>query len=370
MQRTIGFAIIVFALAACGDAASGSTNNSSPNGNSQTGNAQTGNSVPGDLIETERETWEWVAFPDSKCANGQPTGIGVNQTDRSDDLMVFFQGGGACWDVNTCFVLNSAVNIESGYTGARFENEPVRGASAFDRDNPDNPFRDLNWVFVPYCTGDLHAGDNVKRYTALGQTRDLHHVGAINVEEFLARLGPTFGDANRVFVTGSSAGGYGAQLNLHRFDQAFPDAELHLLSDSGPLVQPFGGRYAEWNAAWSLQAPAGCEGCTASADGMSHWFDYLVDAYPEVRFALLSYDADQVIHLFFGYPIGDSFANALRTMLDEQYAPAPNAEAFVLPGTQHVLLGGLTQIQAGDETSLSDWVQAWMDGEGWQTVRP
>lgn len=360
MNRTLALLMGVLAIG-CGDTR---TSGPTPPDNSAT------NIDAGDPIEATDEAWEWVEFPESRCANGQPTGIGLNVTDRSDDLLVFFQGGGACWDVNTCFVLNSAVNIESGYTAARFENEPVRNTSAFDRDNADNPFRDMNWVFVPYCTGDVHSGDNVKTYSALGQTRDLHHVGAANVDAFLARLAPTFANAPRVLVTGSSAGGYGAQLNFHRFEAAFPQAELHVLSDSGPLVQPYGGRFAEWNAAWSMQAPADCAGCTDPADGMNQWFDYLTATYPDTRFGLLNYDADQVIHLFFGYPIGDSFKNALAAFLADHYEPAENAQAFILPGTQHVLLGGLTTIQAGDGTTLADWIRAWMSGEGWIDVRP
>lgn len=352
--------VLAITLVACGDTAS-----VTPDNNLDSSNVDAGNSITAD-----DETWTWVEFPESKCANGQPAGIGINLTDRSDDLLVYFQGGGACWDVNTCFVLNSAANIESGYTAQRLEDEPALRFGAFDRDDADNPFRDMSWVFIPYCTGDLHAGDNVKTYQALGQTRDLHHVGASNVEQFLTRLAPTFGDAPRIFVSGSSAGAYGAQLNFHRFREAFDTAEVHNLSDCGPLVQPYGGRFGEWQAAWSMQAPADCDGCIG-ADGMTRWLDHLVTTYPDSRFGLLAWDADQVIHLFFNYPLGDSFKNASDALVSERYEQASNANAFVLGGTEHVMLGGLDRIVASDGTALNAWVQEWIDGgEDWRTVTP
>lgn len=321
----------------------------------------------GDPIEAPAETWSWVDFPDSVCGNGEPTGIGVNLTDRSDDVLVFFLGGGACWDVNSCFVLNAAVNIESGYVQANFEADRLLDADAFDRDLADNPFRDMSFVYVPYCTGDLHAGDKVTTYMALGQTREVHHRGGHNVEQFLARLAPTFADAGRIYVSGSSAGGYGAQLNFHRFADTFPDAEVHVLSDSGPLLQPSGGRFGEMNAAWTLQTPPGCDDC---GDGFPQWFDYLVDTYPESRFGLLNYEADQTIHLYFNYPVGDSFKNALAAFVDDHYG-APNTRPYVLAGTQHVLLGGLMSLQSPAGVTLRDWTEAWVEGsDDWQSVRP
>lgn len=323
--------------------------------------------VLGDRIEAPNEAWTWVDFPDALCGNGQPTGIGVNLTDRSDDVFVYFMGGGACWDVNSCFVLNAAVNIESGYGEARFENEGVLGVPAYDRDDMANPIRDLNWVFVPYCTGDLHAGDKVTTYMALGQTREVHHVGAANVRAFLRRLVPTFSDADRVLVSGSSAGGYGAQMNFHQFVDGFRQAEVHVLNDSGPLVQPV-ERLVAWDTAWSLQTPAGCANCNRS---LPTWHDHLVTTYPDSRFGLLTYDADQTIHVYFGYPVGDSFQQALASFLDDHVAPAPNAQVFALAGTQHVLLGGLTTIAAPDGTTLSEWTTQWLEGDAdWDSVRP
>lgn len=374
MHWTLIAALILSLAGACnGDPPAGPpTNDGSSATNSDlvvlgTNDGADGATTPLEPIDAPLDEWTWVPFDNARCGNGAPTGIGVNLTDRSDDVFVYFQGGGACWDVNSCFVLNAAVNIESGYGPSRFANEVVLGAAGFDRDESRNPMRDMNYVFIPYCTGDFHAGDKVTTYAALGQSRDVHHVGGANVQRFLARLQPTFADAPRVFVSGSSAGGYAAQLNFHRFAAAFPEAEVHALSDCGPLVQPHAGRFGDWKQAWSLQTPEDCIQCD---DGLPQWHDYLTQNYPTSRFGLLAYDADQVVHTYWAYPVGNSFVEAFRAFADNHIEPAANAEAFVLASTQHVMLGGLTTTQAPNGTTLSGWIDGWVTGTDWTTIRP
>jgi hypothetical protein len=56
-----------------------------------------------------------------------------------------------------------------------------------------------------------------------------------------------------IYLTGLSAGGYGAQLNLSRVRAAFPEAKVHLLADSAPMIQP--AHHAAWASEWSLPLP-------------------------------------------------------------------------------------------------------------------
>jgi len=80
---------------------------------------------PADPITAPEEMWTWVAFPDSRCGNGVPTGIAVNRTSRSRRVLFWLEGGGACWDAATCFALRTAPTIESGYTEATYDGEIV-----------------------------------------------------------------------------------------------------------------------------------------------------------------------------------------------------------------------------------------------------
>src|SRR5450432_912441 len=74
-------------------------------------------------ITAPSETWTWVPLAGMTCADGSPTGVGVNLTDRSDRVMIYFQGGGACGDATTCFVTKTAVHIEGGFADADFQSD-------------------------------------------------------------------------------------------------------------------------------------------------------------------------------------------------------------------------------------------------------
>src|SRR5206468_3191319 len=79
-------------------------------------------------------------------------------------------------------------------------------SSFFDRHDDTNPFRNDSFTFVPYCTGDVHAGS---KPDANYGGRITHHVGYQNMTAYLTRLVPTFSSASRVILSGSSAGGFG-----------------------------------------------------------------------------------------------------------------------------------------------------------------
>ena len=128
--------------------------------------------IPTGPIDVPENTWTWVAFPDAVCGNGAATGIGVNLTSASNDIFIYMQGGGACWDSLTCFLIKSASNLETGYGPSQFNSAPERGMFAVDRTKAQNPFRDMSYVFIPYCTGDVHAGDAVQTY---GSNPPVHH---------------------------------------------------------------------------------------------------------------------------------------------------------------------------------------------------
>jgi hypothetical protein len=43
--------------------------------------------------------WTWIPIPGAYCDDGSPTGIGVNlPPTSSNNLLIAFEGGGACWD--------------------------------------------------------------------------------------------------------------------------------------------------------------------------------------------------------------------------------------------------------------------------------
>lgn len=75
-----------------------------------------------------------------------------------------------------------------------------------------------SFVFIPYCTGDIHWGANDQEYTLEttfdGQpvtvTRTIQHRGFVNWQVVLKWITENIEKPHKIFVTGSSAGSYGA----------------------------------------------------------------------------------------------------------------------------------------------------------------
>lgn len=323
---------------------------------------------PGPAIVADAGVWTWVDFPDSQCGNGVPTGLGINPSPgASTDVVLYLQGGGACWDQFSCFGFGqggSAAHLADGYTASTFAGETIVNQSFFNRGLAGNPFAGASFAFIPYCTGDVHAGDSVKLYAATSP--QVHHHGARNIEAFLARLRTTFPSATRVFLTGSSAGAFGAQLNYPRVVAAFPSAEVHVLADSGQMINP-NGLLPSWRAAWGFTVPADCVDC---ATDFSKFPSYLVSKYPTRRFALLAYTQDGVLSLFFNR-IDGSFETLTRSLLTTAYDGHPNAGYFVLAGTDHTMLGSVSTLTAPGGPTLLTWLNRWASGDAaWASVKP
>src|SRR5690606_15411754 len=138
-----------------------------------------------------------------------------------------------------------------------------------DPDSAANPVGDWTHIFVPYCTGDVHAGDRPDQMSDVGVQQ---FVGYRNVAAYLERIVPTFAGVGHVLVTGESAGGFGAALNYDRGADAFPGAAVTLLDGSGP---PLGFDVVplclqqRWSELWGFDdtIPAGCEDCFPSQGG-------------------------------------------------------------------------------------------------------
>lgn len=90
--------------------------------------------------------WVWVDFPEATCRTGTPTGIGVRYG-TSDNLLIYLQGGGACFNTLTC--LNNPGSYDIGDFTAWSGSWGRWGL--FNQDRPENPVGDWNVVYIPYA---------------------------------------------------------------------------------------------------------------------------------------------------------------------------------------------------------------------------
>lgn len=328
--------------------------------------------------------WTWVPFPDSTCGNGSPAGLAVNMGDAGFDLLVYMAPGGLCWDYPSCFQsflppshITDTFEADGG-TPLR-EAEGLAAAGLFDRTNPTNVFRNANYVYVPYCTADLHRGRSVQTFTGVdGGSVEVWHHGAYNVDAFLRRLRPTFPLVTRLWLMGSSAGGYGALFNMPSFVESFPFAKVHLFADGAPPVQPAGARFDVWTQAWNLPPTPGCFSCGTSLP--SH-LDFVATKFPNSRIGLAAYQSDLIISYFWDYAPPALPVGALATQHFDTHA---NSKYFLLPGLLHYFVnapsyndrlpdGGVnTGIPLSVDSSVSarEWIRRWAVGDpAWASTR-
>ncbi len=320
---------------------------------------------------TGQAVFDYVPLDGTVCANGTPAGYGVSAHDNATSLVVFLNGGGACWDDFSCFGLNAATHLSTTYSASVLESDmrPLLDTGIVDRGDEASPFRRATFAFVPYCTADLHNGSAERSYQTdiFGTRRAVHHRGRDNLVHIVADLAARFATVDEVFVMGASAGGYGAVLNVDLFDNAFPLAEIHVLVDGAPFVQPQNGLFGTWNNQWSMTLPpeAACADCRSDfAAIVGHHHANM----PGSRFALITTTGDETIRTYFGYGLDQPrFTTEVNRVVDAHYLSAGH-QAFVVDSTAHVLIGGYTSFAAGGVT-LRSFVDGWARGDAGFTTR-
>jgi hypothetical protein len=252
-------------------------------------------------------TWTYVPFANTQCMDGSPAGIGVNLNSASNDVVIYLEGGYACFNSLTCSIVANPM----GYSTTTFAKDVsglLTASPIFDRTASTNPIAAYNYVYVPYCSGDVHAGDN--DLSVGGFMRHFH--GYANMSAFLERIIATVPNAKNVLLTGSSAGGFGAAFNFDQTAKAFgKSVNVSLLDDSGP---PMDVAYVPaclqsfFATTWGLDKilPSACaNGCvTAAGDFMAPLVKYLASTYSSNYLGIISSASDATISEFWGY--GDS----------------------------------------------------------------
>jgi hypothetical protein len=319
-------------------------------------------------VSAASETWTWIDVPGTHCGDNSATGFGVNLTTASDRVLIFLSGGGACWDATTCYLLKTATHFEGGYDATNFSSDlptVTQPGSFLDRNDPTNPFKDYSYIAVPYCTGDVFAGNNV---TVLG-AKTAYFVGYENMTAYLKLIADTFPSAGRYVLAGASAGGFGAAYNWWQAQNAFPNVRVDMIDDSGTFmpedVHP--NFEAAQRSAWNLAStiPPGCSGCATAYDAV---WPFYASVFPDNRGALLSYDPDSVLTSFFLISSA-SFSQGLAEEETNNFDPYTNRHYFVATGPDHVLW--LTPDVTTKTVTLREFLARMVtDDAGWASVKP
>lgn len=318
---------------------------------------ETQNATRGDVSPIgSPEPWRWVETDGATCSDGSSAGYAISRVPNARQVFIYLAGGGACWSQTTCYEMRSAVHVDETIT-ADFAIAEAKTLEAYGVVNrAKGAFKDATYVYVPYCTADLHSGATVAHYDTANPAHVLHHTGSSNMAAFVASWPAAVPEATQVYLVGSSAGGYGAMLHYERIAKALPKARVDLLLDGSPPGGPVTDRWEAWKKAWKMQFPEGCGDC---AKGFPAVFDSLTQRHPDRRFALLGYEQDAVIATFLGLDATESKAR-LDDLLAKQFASG-NTRYFIHEGRGHVMLNRVASTTSHN-VSLATWLDAWANG--------
>jgi len=302
---------------------------------------------------------------ETMCADGSAFKFFVYPGDPAR-LLVEFEGGGACWDAATC---------STSFYSRRIAMDPAAAEQAgllvgiYDRKNPENPFREWTHVYVPYCTGDLHWGNNDKTYAGPGGPFTVHHRGAVNATAAVSWTYENVRAPRQVFVAGCSAGGYGSALWSAHVMAHYSGASAAQLSDSGAGVVPpgfFAIPLANWGAAaaWPNFIPAlSLDRLDPSRVTMADFYTALAAYYPLSAFSQFNRLADSTQVFFYiltknALATPEEWAAQMQASLAQIRSASPNFSSYTAPGTEHCVINSpavyTTEVSG---VRLVDWIR-------------
>lgn len=313
----------------------------------------------------------------------------------SKNVVVYFQGGGACWDSLNCIYFHTFYE-EVPPVQMFYDTE---GRGIFDIENSENMFKDWSFVYIPYCTGDIHWGANDQEYPAIdeysrflaeeGESFTIKHRGFVNFQVVLKWIEDNFRNPSRIFVTGSSAGSYGAIMGFPFIKEAFPRSHVSVLGDAGNGVVSKGFQNESINN-WGVQEnfPDWIPGFEKSFGelSMAEIYKLIAEYYSHSKIGQYTTAWDWNQTFFYAvmldidnYPDtnpfiwGDpafwspSWEDWHNQMLEFAYdaAEAPNYRYYIAPGDTHtIMMSPLFYTEISQGIYFTEWIEAMVGNQG------
>src|SRR5664279_198363 len=289
-------------------------------------------------------TWEKHELPGTLCGNNSQYKFWTNFSNTSDNLVVVLEPGGACWDFDSCTGVTGVMGAANpnGLPDDHYNLAPF--ISPFlNRGDDTSPSIDWNYVYVPYCTGDVHTGNATADYENDDGTDGVvfHHDGHSDMEKITAWVDSQFTHVPKMLVTGCSAGGVGALVNYHMLRNGVHAADKgYLLDDSGPVFPSSGYSgmmHQKIRSAWNLDSLADQMPSGLDFTDMGSINTALADEFPNDRLATTFFRRDYNFSLysynrFYNYPPKDQIMemwNSDTLLLTAEYATRDNLYYFI-----------------------------------------
>jgi hypothetical protein len=309
--------------------------------------------------------WEKVVpGGDCACADGSEFNFWVREADPAK-VVLFLEGGGACFDPTMCaFTEEDSTTYDWNISP---DDEPSLMGGIFNFDRAENPFADYSFVYVPYCTGDVHLGNVTREYSP---DLTVEHVGMVNGDAALSYLAENFADAEQVVVVGESAGSIASPVYAGLVSDLLPDAQITVYADGSgaypdtpALNAGIGGL---WGAYENMPDWEVNEGLTPEDWGIPRYWVQAGLHDPEIVMSRFDFAYDEVQGAFMELTGSDTSDLAASIAANEAMIEEAGVvqHSFTAPGTDHTLVRNdeFYDMEVGG-TVLSDWVADVIAGE-------
>ncbi len=334
-------------------------------------------------------TGEWTQLAgstDTVCANGSEFNyFGYKGTQNK--LVIDFQGGGACWDGLTCSssyaepnaLLPDGVYVDRVSVGLETEREGI-----YDHDNTLNPVKDWYHVFIPYCTGDLHLGNNSASYTnpISQQAFTVEHKGSVNAGFVLDWVFDNFESPETIFITGCSAGAYAAAFWTDSIKAQYPDTQVYQMGDCGAGVST-DQFSAVLNASWNISA--NFPDLVFDANATTNSYIQTANKYKDsLKMAQYNTTFDSTQIGFFALATGNlnpsqeeaaqlaaQWSQAMQTSLATISTQTETFSSFTKAGQKHCIItdNDFYTVEENGETLIS-WLASYLNGDDVPSIAP
>jgi Pectinacetylesterase len=304
----------------------------------------------------------------------------------SKNLVVYFDGGGACFDDLTCtFPVAAGLppEVPQFFVPAIAPTtDPANYDGIFKADDA-NPVKDWSFVYIPYCTGDLHIGSATKQYLNAGNpvlppTFTIEHRGFDNFMVVLDWIKKNVDAPKSILVAGSSAGGYGASANFPWIQETYPDAHMYVIADAsqGVTTDAFDKGTPGRNS-WNPKLAPWVFGNNPSLLVGADLLRTAAEAYPNAKVSQFTTNFDSVQIPFYGimkqyYGPGGSCSNLavdwnqqMLGTLNDYATEVDNFRFYLAGGTYHTIMSSPNfYTESSPGITYGRWVDAMLQNRG------
>ena len=270
---------------------------------------------------------------------------------RSNNLMIFLQGGGFCGP-DICEALETGI--------------PLIPYGILNPSDPENPVANFNLGYIPYCDGTAMAGD-IEIDSDEDGVNDRFFKGVVNLSASLDVIYQTYASPDKIVLAGNSAGGFAVHFALPLVRKLYPDTQIFVINDSGVgLANPggFASLMDYWNAGAFL--PASCTDCIGADGNFTGLHNYQLDQDKNIKMAYISSKQDSVTSIALGGVAHES--QLLDAVAELTNAHPQRFQSLIDKGDAHTYIIRNFNMEIGGVT-VRQWLADMInENDQWRTI--